>query len=99
MSTPITPSVMEARLLCLEKRDNSTMVSDGRSWLITNGTGVAISQAHILTAPTPLCTATGDSLRLIEFLTTAMAESVFAVAEPGWSEWFVEKSFKMEPSY
>ena len=85
---------MEARLLCLEKR-NLTNFHDPPTWIIKNGAGVAISQENILTAPTSLCTATEDSLRLIEYLTVAMAERVFAVAEPGWSEWFVEKSFKM----
>ena len=56
---------------------------------------MAISQAQIPIAPTPLFTATSDSQSLIEYLTAIMAKRVFAVAEPGWSEWFVEKLVEM----
>ena len=84
---------MEARLLCLEK--GRLMPTSPPTWLITNGTGVAISEAHIRPGPTTLVTINKDSRSLIEYLTTAMARIAFAVAEPGWSKWLVETSVEM----
>lgn len=84
---------MEARLLCLEK--GRLMPTSPPTWRITNGTGVAISEAHIRPGPTTLVTINKDSRSLIEYLTTAMAQREFAAAEPGWSKWLVETSVEM----
>lgn len=80
---------MEVRLLCLEERLIAGY-HNCRTWSIVNGIGVPISQAQIPTAPLPLFAAEDDTKRaLSNYLTAEMAQPVFAVAEPGWTEWFV----------
>lgn len=81
---------MEARLLCLEKSQlPANLDYRRRTWLITNGTGMPISQANIPTTLEPLFTTDITRRGLIEYLTATMAERVFANPKPGWSEWYV----------
>ena len=82
---------MEARLLCVEK---PLLVDPSReTWLITNGSGVPVSQAQVPTAPPSLSAPNPDNVTrpLVHYLTTEIANGMFAVAEHGWSKWFVEK--------
>ena len=85
---------MEARLLCLEEIRKAGDLNR-RTWVIANGTGVPISQAHIQTTPPRLFTGDGNRRALIDYLTVAIAEGVLEVVEPGWSKWFVGKSVEI----
>ena len=86
--------MMEARLIYLERTDNGG-VANRQTWSIANGMGVPISQAHVQTTPSPLFTVDGNRRALIDYLTVAIARGVLAFVEPGWSEWFVEKSVEV----
>ena len=82
---------MEARLLCLEQT-GPLGAHHHKTWLIANGTGVAITQAQIPTPPPPLYTIDSGRRELIDYLTAKMAEYPFTIdAESGWSDWFVGK--------
>lgn len=80
---------MEARLLWLENV-GPQRAAGGKDWIITNGTGIAISQAQIPQVPLPLFTVDSDRRNLIEDLTAVLAKPPFCIAKPGWSSWFVE---------
>ena len=87
--------MMEARLLCLEERLTAGD-HNRRVWSIVNGIGVPISQAQIPTAPRPLFAAADNTKEaLLHYLTAEMAQPMFAVAEPGWTEWFVGELVKI----
>ena len=81
---------MEARLLYLEKSRSR------ETWLITNGSGVPVSQAQVPTAPPSLSTPYQDNVTrsLVHYLTTEIANGRLAFIEHGWSKWFVEKTVK-----
>ena len=81
---------MEARLLCLEGT-RTPGVWNSYTWSMANGTGVTISQGQIPTAPPPIFAPDKNRRDLINYLTAQMTQYSFAVAEPGWSKWFVGK--------
>ena len=74
----------EARLLSLEKFHDS--------WTITNLPGAPISQTQTPQTPQSLLKLDYDRTRLLEFMTTTLTATPFAVAEHGWSGWFVDPS-------